>query len=174
MSPLLHPAALRIAALRILAIGGTFDKRYNPLDGSLGFGRSHLPQILSDARLNQAPVFEEVLQIDSLDMVDSHRQIVLAACQRCPEPALVLIHGTDTMTNTAEVLLQAQLAKTIVLTGAMVPYALEQSDATFNLGFACAAAQCLPPGVYIAMGGQVFPTGHVQKNRQAGRFESTP
>lgn len=161
--------------IRIIAAGGTFDKRYNPLNGQLEFGQTHLQQIIQDARFNQIPSIEVAMQIDSLDMTDSHRATLLAACQKTPEAAIVLIHGTDTMTSTAQVLGQAAtagtLAKTIVLTGAMVPYALESSDATFNLGFALGAAQCLPIGVYIAMGGQVFAWDRVAKNREIGKFE---
>jgi L-asparaginase len=161
--------------IRIIAAGGTFDKRYNPLNGQLEFGSTHLAQIVQDARLNQTPTIEVAMQIDSLDMTDAHRATLLASCQQALEPALVLIHGTDTMTHTAQVLGQATAAgalqKTVVLTGAMVPYALENSDATFNLGFAMGAAQCLPQGVYIAMGGQVFAWDRVVKNREIGKFE---
>ncbi len=155
----------------ILAVGGTFDKRYNPLDGTLGFGASHIPELLQDARLNQPHRFEVVMQIDSLDMNDSHRQLLLERCKKAPENRLILVHGTDTMTDSAAVLAAENLDKTIILTGAMVPFALEHSDATFNLGFALGCAACLSPGVYIAMGGQVFRWDQVLKNRSAGRFE---
>lgn len=157
--------------IRIIAAGGTFDKRYNPLNGQLEFGSTHLEQLIQDARLNQSPTLQVAMQIDSLDMTDTHRATLLGCCQSAPESAIVLIHGTDTMTNTALVLGQAELNKTIVLTGAMVPYALEHSDATYNLGFAMGAAQCLPAGVYIAMGGQVFAWDRVAKNREIGKFE---
>ncbi len=163
--------------IRILAAGGTFDKHYNPLDGSLGFGASHIPALLNDARLNQVCVFEEVMQIDSLDMNLGHRQQILARINVAAENALIVIHGTDTMVQTAQVLGQAydagQLSqKTIVITGAMVPVAIIQSDAIFNLGFALAAAHTLPAGVFIAMGGQLFNWDKVKKNRSLGRFES--
>ncbi len=158
--------------IRIIAVGGTFDKRYNPLDGSLVFGQSHLPVMLSDARLNQAATLEVVMQIDSLDMQDHHRQQVLEACKRATETRLIIIHGTDTMVQTAQLLGAAQLNKTIVLTGAMVPYAIEHSDASFNLGFAMACVQLNDPGVYIAMGGECFAAEQVRKNRQLGRFEA--
>jgi L-asparaginase len=155
-----------------MAVGGTFDKRYNPLDGSLGFGDSHIPQLLADARLNQAVRFEVVMQIDSLDMQDAHREQLLRRCQTVAETRLLLVHGTDTMTDSARVLALGQLNKVVVLTGAMVPYALEQSDATFNLGFALGAMACLSNGVYIAMGGQVFSWDQVLKNKALGRFQS--
>jgi L-asparaginase len=165
------------ANVRILAAGGTFDKHYNPLDGSLGFGQSYIPNILSDARLNQAVAFEVVMQIDSLDMTQAHRQHLLQRVIDSNETALVVIHGTDTMVQTAAVLGAAfnagtASAKTVVLTGAMVPFAIANSDATFNLGFALAASQVLAPGVYIAMGGQVFHWQEVQKNRLLGKFEA--
>ncbi len=155
-----------------MAVGGTFDKRYNPLDGSLGFGDSHIPQLLIDARLNNSVRFEVVMQIDSLDMLDTHREQLLQRCKTATETKLLLVHGTDTMTNSAQVLAQANLDKVIVITGAMVPYALEQSDATFNLGFALGCLACLKNGVYIAMGGQVFSWDEVLKNKILGRFQS--
>jgi L-asparaginase len=155
-----------------MAVGGTFDKRYNPIDGSLGFGDSHIPQLLVDARLNEAVRFEVVMQIDSLDMLDSHREQLLQSCQAAVETKLLLVHGTDTMTDSAQMLAQANLNKVIVITGAMVPYALEQSDATFNIGFALGCLACLGNGVYIAMGGHLFFWDQVQKNKALGRFQS--
>jgi L-asparaginase len=164
--------------VRILAAGGTFDKHYNPLDGSLGFGQSQIPALLQDARLNQAPLFDIVMQIDSLDMTQAHREQVLQRVLSAAESRIIVIHGTDTMVETAQVLGKAlgqttqQHNKTVVLTGAMVPYTIAHSDATFNLGFALAAAQTLGQGVYIAMGGQVFDWDKVKKNRALGRFEA--
>lgn len=158
--------------LRVLAVGGTFDKRYDPVSGQLVFGDSHLPALLAQARLNRAPAFETVLQIDSLDMDGGHRALVRTACLRAPETALVLVHGTDTMVETAACLQDGLEGRTVVLTGAMVPSDLAASDAFFNLGFALACAQTLPAGVWIAMGGQVWAANAVRKNRAAGRFES--
>jgi len=109
--------------------------------------------------------------IDSLEMQTANRLQVLASCERAPEERIVITHGTDTMVETAGVLGQKGLAKTIVLTGAMVPYAFGQSDAVFNLGCAIVAVQLLPHGVYIAMNGRVFPWDNVRKNREAGVFE---
>jgi L-asparaginase len=114
---------------------------------------------------------EQVCRLDSLDMRDADRQHVLAACERACEENIVVIHGTDTMSDTAALLGKAGLAKTIVLTGAMIPYEIAQSDALFNFGFACACAQTLPHGVYIAMNAQVFPWEKVRKNRATGIFE---
>ncbi len=158
--------------LRILASGGTFDKHYNELNGSLGFADSHLPQAIARSRMTINPALELLPLMDSLDMQDEHRQRILASCQAATEHAIVIIHGTDTMKETAAVLGAANLGSTIVLTGAMIPYEIANSDALFNLGFACAAAQTLPPGVYVAMNGQVFPWDNVQKNRAAGVFQN--
>lgn len=159
--------------LRILATGGTFDKRYDPLAGTLGFGRSHLPEILRLARIEGTVAFEEAMQIDSLDMTDAHRAQVLAACAASPEPRIVIVHGTDTMVETAAVLGAAALPRTIVLTGAMLPFDVAGSDALFNLGFAAGCARTLPAGVYVAMNAQVFDWRAVRKNRELGVFEAT-
>ena len=158
-------------SLRILATGGTFDKHYNELTGVLGFSESHLPAVIARARLT-VPVELEVLPLlDSLDMQDADRERVLRACAAAAEKAIVIVHGTDTMKETAGVLGPADLGKTIVLTGAMIPYEIANSDALFNLGFASGVAQTLPAGVYVAMNGQVFAWDKVTKNRAAGVFQ---
>lgn len=158
--------------LRILVTGGTFDKQYDPIKGTLSFASSHLPKIIARARLTVPLQLEELFLLDSLDMQDADRVQVRTACQRANETNIVIIHGTDTMRETAEVLGHAKLAKTIVITGAMIPYEIINSDALFNFGFACGVAQTLPHGVYIAMNGRVFAWDDVQKNRNAGVFES--
>lgn len=157
-------------SLRILATGGTFDKHYDEINGKLSFADSHLPEVLKRARLTVPAELEVCMLMDSLEMDDSHRQTILQACLRAPESAIVIIHGTDTMRETAEVLGAAGLNKTIVFTGAMIPYEIANSDAFFNLGFACAAAQLLPAGCHVAMNGRVFAWNDVQKNRAAGVF----
>ncbi len=158
-------------SLRIIATGGTFDKHYDELNGTLGFAQSHLPEVLARTRMT-IPVQLEVLPLlDSLDMHDQDRERVLTSCRNAAESALVIVHGTDTMKDTAAVLGAAGLDKTIVFTGAMIPYAIANSDALFNLGFASAAAQLLGPGVYVAMNGQVFTWDNVTKNRSAGVFQ---
>ncbi len=159
-------------SLRIIATGGTFDKQYDPLTGQLVFGDSILPSLLQRARITLPHQFEPLMALDSLDMQDVHRQQVREACVRSEEASIVIVHGTDTMRETAEVLGHAALAKTIVLTGAMVPCRIDGSDAQFNLGFACAAAMLCEPGVYIAMNGRIFPWNAVRKNRSAGLFEA--
>lgn len=157
--------------LRLIATGGTFDKHYNELNGTLGFQDSHLPEVIQRSRMT-IPVALDVLPLlDSLDMQDADRARILAACQAASEQAIVIVHGTDTMPETAAVLGAARLEKTIVLTGAMIPYAIANSDALFNLGLACGVAQTLAPGVYVAMNGQVFAWNNVTKNRAAGVFE---
>ncbi len=157
--------------LRILATGGTFDKRYDPIAGTLGFGDTHLHEMLAQARVAGPVRVEVVTMLDSLEMTDAHRQQVLSACRAALEPALVVVHGTDTLVETARVLGEAALPKTIVLTGAMVPHAIAGSDASFNLGAAVAFARSLPPGVWVAMNGLARPWSDVRKDRERGVFE---
>ncbi|MFN5446792.1 MAG: asparaginase domain-containing protein [bacterium] len=157
--------------LRIIATGGTFDKHYNELTGQLVLGKSVLPTVLERARFTQTFVFEHLFALDSLDMQEQHRQQIRKACDDSAEDSIVIVHGTDTMCDTADVLGNAGLLKTIVLTGAMIPYEVLNSDALFNLGFAMAAAQLCPAGVFVAMNGQIFPWNDVKKNRDTGVFE---
>jgi len=156
--------------LRILATGGTFDKHYDEIAGKLGFADTHLNQVIARSRITLPVQLEVVAMLDSLDMQDADRSNVLCACQRATETAIVIIHGTDTMRETAHVLGNANLDKTVILTGAMIPYEIANSDALFNFGFACGIAQTLPHGVYIAMNGQIFNWDNVKKNRTAGVF----
>ena len=157
--------------LRLLTTGGTFDKHYDPLTGQLVFADSHVPHCLAQARFDSPPVVQALMAIDSLDMTDLHRQQILAACRESPERQIVIIHGTDTLVETAAVLGSARLEATIVLTGAMVPAEIEGSDALFNLGFAAACAATLAHGVWVAMNARVFNWRDVRKNRALGRFE---
>lgn len=164
--------------LRIIITGGTFDKRYDAIRGQLTFKDTHLPDIIEQVRTRIPITFELNQLVDSLDMQDENRQLVLGACRQATEANIVITHGTDTMTETARVIGEAVAAgdaalagKKIVLTGAMVPYSVSGSDALFNLGSAIMAAQLLPPGVYIAMNGRCFPWHSVQKNRTLGVFE---
>ncbi|WP_211465900.1 asparaginase domain-containing protein [Collimonas silvisoli] len=158
-------------ALRIIATGGTFDKHYDEIAGKLTFAASHLPQVIQRARITAEIALEELPLLDSLDMQDIDRRRVLASCTHATEQAIVIIHGTDTMRETAAVLGAAALEKTIVVTGAMIPYVIANSDALFNFGFACGVAQVLPHGVYVAMNGKIFAWDKVEKNRVAGVFE---
>lgn len=158
--------------LRILATGGTFDKRYCEITGKLDFGSSHLPEIITLSRMTIDVTLEQLPLLDSLDMQDADRARVLMSCRQAPEPGIVIMHGTDTMRETAQVLGAAKLDKTIVLTGAMIPYEVARSDALFNFGFACGVVQILKHGVYVAMNGQIFTWDNVQKNRTEGKFQT--
>jgi len=157
--------------LRIIATGGTFDKHYDEIAGKLGFSKGHLAEVIQRSRITVPVQLEELPFIDSLDMQDADRQRILASVSKAAEGSVVIIHGTDTMRETAEVLGNARLDKTIVLTGAMIPYEIANSDALFNFGYASAAAQLLPAGVYVAMNGKVFTWDKVEKNRVAGVFQ---
>ena len=158
--------------IRIITTGGTFDKCYDEIRGELSFKETHLPAILEQGR-STVPITVQVDQLmDSLDMQEADRQRILALCHAAPEGHIVIVHGTDTMQQTAQVLGAAQPAKTIVLTGAMIPFTIGRSDTLFNLGFALAAVQLLPQGVYIAMNGRTFTWDNVRKNKEAGIFEA--
>ena len=160
--------------IRLFVTGGTFDKQYNELTGALAFKDTHLPEMLRLGRCRLDVSIETLMMIDSLDMTDSDRARIVAACQRAAEARIVVTHGTDTMVETARALAAALppgRGKTIVLTGAMVPYAFGSSDGLFNLGSALSFAQVLPAGVYIAMNGRYFSWERVRKNRETGVFE---
>jgi L-asparaginase len=157
--------------IRVIVTGGTFDKAYDAIKGELTFKESHLPEILAQIRVTVPVEIEQNQLIDSLQMQDENRRSVLVACARAPEDRIVVTHGTDTMAQTAMLLGPAGLGKTIVLTGSMVPYQVQASDALFNFGTAFSAVQLLPPGVYIAMNGRIFDWDHVRKDRSAGVFE---
>jgi len=159
------------AALRILVTGGTFDKSYDELEGRLHFGASHVPEMLRLGRSRLRIEVETLMLVDSLEMTDEHRARVLAACRGAREDRLVITHGTDTLEQTARTVGAAGLSKTIVLTGAMVPYTFGSSDGLFNLGSALAFAQTLPAGTWVAMNGRCFRWDDVRKNRTSGVFE---
>ena len=159
--------------IRILVTGGTFDKEYDELSGRLYFLETHVPEMLRRGRCGLDLLVETAMMIDSLDLDDRGRQEIVARCRVSAERAIVVTHGTDTMVETAHALAAAELiGKTIVLTGAMVPYAFGSSDGLFNLGSALSFVQVLPPGVYVAMNGQHFKWDAVRKNRETGVFES--
>jgi L-asparaginase len=160
------------SAIRILITGGTFDKEYNELTGELYFHETHLPEMLSLGRCRADVVLEKLPMKDSLEMTEEDRCAIAARCHASPEPRIVITHGTDTMVETARHLGREVSGKTVVLTGAMVPYKFGSSDGLFNLGSALAFVQTLPPGVYIAMNGRVFPWDRVRKNKERGEFES--
>ncbi len=157
--------------IRVLVTGGTFDKEYDELTGRLYFKDTHLSEMLRLARARLPLTVETLFMMDSLDMKDADRAGIVARCRACAERRIVVTHGTDTMPETARALVAAGLAKTIVLTGAMVPYAFGSSDGLFNLGSALSFAQAMPAGVYVAMNGRCFPGDRVRKNRASGIFE---
>ena len=169
--------SLGAGALRIVATGGTFDKQYDPIAGELTFTESHLAAIVAQSRLTIPAAIEVLTLLDSRDMRDQHRERILGACRCAHEAAIVVIHGTDTMCESARLLGPSfggnvdQSRKTVVFTGAMIPCTVQNSDALINFGFACACAQILPCGVYLAMNGCVFTWDKVRKNRAAGVFE---
>lgn len=161
--------------IKILVTGGTFDKEYNELDGSLFFRDTHVPEMLALGRCALPVKVERLMMIDSLEMTRARRLKVLAACRKADERRIVVTHGTDTLAETARLLgpgLEGS-GKTVVLTGAMVPYKFGSSDGLFNLGSALAYAQSLPPGVYAAMNGRAFPWDAVRKDRRRGLFVGT-
>jgi len=158
--------------IRVLVTGGTFDKEYNEIAGELFFKDTHVAEMLRLGRCRLEAAIETVMMIDSLDMTDASRALIVDCCRASPEQSVVITHGTDTMVETARALAEADLRdKTIVLTGAMVPYAFGSSDGLFNLGSALSFVQVLPPGVYLAMNGMHFRWDEVRKNRDAGMFE---
>jgi len=161
------------AEIRIFITGGTFDKEYDELTGRLYFKDSHVPEMLKLGRCNLNLEIRTLMMIDSLEMTDADRTLILEQCRNAPENRIVITHGTDTMATTAQMLAASIQDKTIVLTGAMVPYKFGSSDGLFNLGSALAFAQTLPPGVYVAMNGRFFPAGRVRKNPQTGMFEES-
>jgi L-asparaginase len=159
--------------IRIFVTGGTFDKTYDEIEGTLAFGDTHLPEMLRLGRCHLEVSVRTLMMIDSLAMTDDDPAIVVHNSRSCEESRIVVTHGTDTMVETAAALAAGVSGKTIVLTGAMVPYAFGSSDGLFNLGSALSFAQTLPPGVYIAMNGRHFAWDRVRKNREAGIFEET-
>ena len=160
--------------IRIFVTGGTFDKTYDEIRGALSFGDTHLPEMLRLGRSRVDVSARTLMMVDSLDMTDADRELIVRNCVQCSESRIVVTHGTDTMVETARALAAGVQGKTVVLTGAMIPYAFGSSDGLFNLGSALSFAQVLPPGVYIAMNGKYFVGDQVKKNRETGAFESVP
>tara|TARA_B100000470_G_scaffold22608_1_gene14830 strand:+ start:328 stop:813 length:486 start_codon:yes stop_codon:yes gene_type:complete len=158
-------------AIRIFITGGTFDKEYNEITGKLYFKDTHMREILDLGRSKLDVSIRTLMMIDSLDMTDSDRNLILENCVSTKGDQIIITHGTDTMTDTAKLLATGNLEKTIVLTGAMIPFKFGTSDGLFNLGNALGFVQSLPHGVYIAMNGQCFDYDKVKKNKGTGVFE---
>jgi len=156
--------------IKIFVTGGTFDKEYNELEGTLFFKETHLPEMLKLARSKLKIDISTLMMIDSLDMTDADRKIILEKCKKTKEDKILITHGTDTMIETAKVLASSIKNKTIVLTGAMIPYKFGSSDGLFNLGSSLAFVQTLPQGVYISMNGKYFRWDNLKKNKQTGMF----
>ncbi|MBP6825785.1 MAG: asparaginase [Saprospiraceae bacterium] len=159
--------------VQIFVTGGTFDKEYNLITGELYFKDTHLSEMFDRGRCTIAIDIKTLMMVDSLEMRDEDRAIVVYNCKKTPSNRILITHGTDKMVETAKILAEAGIEdKTIVLTGAMIPYAFgTSSDGFFNLGSALAFAQVLPPGVYVVMNGRYFEWDRVRKNRQTGNFE---
>ncbi len=158
--------------IQIFVTGGTFDKEYNELEGSLFFKETHLPEMLKLGRSNLDLNVTTLMMIDSLEMTELDRRVIIENCKKGKEKRIIITHGTDTMELTAKAIAGAGIHdKTIVLTGAMIPYKFGSSDGFFNLGSALAFAQTLSPGVYIAMNGKYFTWDNVRKNKKTGKFE---
>jgi L-asparaginase len=159
--------------IQVFVTGGTFDKEYNYITGELYFRDTHLKEMFDRGRCEVAIDIKTLMMVDSLEMRDEDRAIIVYNCAKTPADRILLTHGTDRMVETARLLAESNIAgKTIVLTGAMIPYAFgTSSDGFFNLGSALAFTQVLPPGVFVVMNGRYFPWDQVRKNRQTGTFE---
>jgi L-asparaginase len=158
-------------SVRIFITGGTFDKEYNELTGQLYFKDSHLPEMLDLGRCLVSTDIRTLMMIDSLEMTDIDRELIARHCMEADENQIIITHGTDTMADTARILGEKIKNKTVVITGAMIPYKFGSSDGLFNLGSAMAFVQTLKPGVYVAMNGRCFHADNVRKNKQTGEFE---
>lgn len=161
---------------RLIATGGTIDKIYTPPTGEMMFAETNIPNMLKQARINDSDlIVEPLMQIDSLEMTDDDRRLIARSCFKASEAAIIVTHGTDTMPETAR-FIQKDFKrtignKTIVLTGAMIPFSVQGSDALFNLGSAFAHVESLSPGVYVSMNGRSYDAGSVRKNKELGIFE---
>lgn len=159
--------------IQVFVTGGTFDKEYNYLTGELYFKDTHVKEMLERGRCEVPVDIKTLMMVDSLEIGDDELSIIIFNCRKTEATRILITHGTDRMVETARALAEANIeGKTIVLTGAMIPYAFGMSsDGFFNLGSALAFVQVLPPGVYIAMNGRHFYWNNVRKNRQTGSFE---
>jgi L-asparaginase len=156
--------------IRIITTGGTIDKVYFDALSQFQIGTPEISNMLNEANVGFEFIVESLMRLDSLDMSDDDRQQIFDAALRSPQERILITHGTDTMLVSAEKL-AAIPDKTIVFTGSLQPARLRSTDAIFNVGYAIAAVQMLPPGAYVAMNGQIFQPGYARKNRDANRFE---
>ena len=156
---------------KIFITGGTFDKEYNELTGKLYFNYTHMHELLKLGRCNLNIEIETLMMVDSLDMTETQRNIIVQKCSEEPLNSIIITHGTDTMVETAYALAKNIKNKPIILTGAMIPFKFGSSDGLFNMGSALAYVQSINKGVYIAMNGQIFNYENVKKNTELGVFE---
>ncbi len=161
-----------MSAVKFLITGGTIDKIYDEINGSLSFDETHIPTMLDQARCHVEIITETVMLKDSLDMDDVDRSLIADKCDSSDESKIIISHGTDTMVETAAALAEKISGKTIVLFGAMIPFTINYSDSLFNLGCAISAVQCLEEGIYISMNGKIFPWNDVRKNKTEGVFQA--
>lgn len=161
-----------VKEIRLFVTGGTFDKEYDLIHGKLFFNDTHVPDILERGRCTLDVNVRTVMMIDSLEMTDDDRELIASQCEKCEEGKIIITHGTDSMVDTAKFLAERISDKTIILTGAMIPYTFGSSDGLFNLGSALAFVQTLPVGVYVCMNGKYYNWNNVRKNKQTGYFET--
>lgn len=157
--------------IKLFVTGGTFDKEYNEIEGKLYFKDTHVSEMLALGRCKVEVDIQTLMLKDSLDLTENDRQIIVNECRKTSTDKIVITHGTDTMELTARALGIAALQKTVILTGAMIPYKFGSSDGLFNLGSALAFVETLPPDVFIAMNGRFFHWNNVHKNKKSGEFE---
>ena len=157
--------------IKIFVTGGTFDKEYDEIKGQLYFNETHLPEILRLGRCTLEIDIQTLMMIDSLHMSIQDREDVVKECKGCENNQIIITHGTDTIVETAQMIAEAAIPKTIILTGAMIPYKFGSSDGLFNMGCALAFVQTLANGVYITMNGRNFVWNNVRKNSEEGFFE---
>lgn len=158
-------------SIRILVTGGTFDKEYDEINGKLDFEETHVPEMLKLGRCTVPIEVRTIMMVDSLEMTEADRAVIVHNIKTVPEPQIVITHGTDTMAETAAYIAKEKIDKTIILTGAMIPYKFGSSDGFFNLGSSLAFAQVLPVGVYVVMNGRYYNWDNVRKNKKTGTFE---
>ena len=159
-------------AVRIFITGGTFDKEYDEINGKLFFKYTHMREMLDLGRSKIDVNIRTLMMVDSLEMSKDDRNLIVENCKNAEEQQIIITHGTDTITETGKILAKSKLNKTIVLTGAMIPYKFGSSDGLFNLGSALGFVQSLPKGVYVAMNGRCFDYDKVRKNKESGIFEA--
>ncbi|MDX1438457.1 MAG: asparaginase domain-containing protein [Rubricoccaceae bacterium] len=160
--------------VQIFTTGGTIDKVYFDAQSSFSVGEPQIVEILRTAGASFSFECEHLLQKDSLDLTDTDRRLIASAVAESPAHSIIVTHGTDTMIETAKVVLNAlgtDTSKTVVFVGSLTPARFKATDAEFNIGFAAAAVQTLPPGVYVTMNGRVFNPSEVRKNRSLNQFE---